>query len=73
MNIAYTNSQDFSFFFDAEVQLKQLIKKLQSKNYRDKEHGDIEKYIDKEGQEIFRCLLQAPYACGHESPNNILH
>ncbi len=34
MNIAYTNSQDFSFFSDAEVQLKQVINKLQSKNYR---------------------------------------
>ncbi len=58
MNIAYTNSQDFSFFSDAEVKLKQVINKLQSKKYHDKEHGDIEKYIDKEGQEIFRCLLQ---------------
>ena len=28
MNIAYTNSQDFSFFSDAEVQLKQIINKL---------------------------------------------
>lgn len=58
MNIAYTNSQDFSFFSDAKVQLEQIINELKSKNYRDKEHGDIEKYIDREGQEIFRCLLQ---------------
>jgi len=58
MNIAYTNSQDFSFFSDAKVQLEQIINKLQSKNSRNKEHGDIEKYIDIEGREIFRCLLQ---------------
>ena len=42
MNIAYTNSQDFSFFSDAKVQLEQIINELKSKNYRDKEHGDIE-------------------------------
>jgi len=58
MNIAYTNSQDFSFFSDAKSQLEQIINELQSKNCGNKEHGDIEKYIDKEGQEIFRCLLQ---------------
>ncbi len=58
MNTAYTNSQDFSFFSDAKVQLEQIIKRLQSHHCDDKEHGDIEKYIDKEGREIFRCLLQ---------------
>lgn len=58
MNTAYTNSQDFSFFSDAKVQLEQIIKRLQSNHCHDKEHGDIEKYIDKEGREIFRCLLQ---------------
>jgi len=45
MNIAYTNSQGFSFFYDAKVQLEQIINELQSKNCRDKEHGDIEKYM----------------------------
>ena len=58
MNIAYTSSQDFSFFSDAKVQLEQITKRLQSNHYHNKEHGDIEQYIDKEGREIFRCLLK---------------
>lgn len=58
MNIAYLNSNDFSFFSDAQEQLDQLIKQLQSEEQSNSEHGDIESFINKEGQEILRRLLQ---------------
>ncbi|MBT7993683.1 MAG: ISKra4 family transposase [Bacteroidetes bacterium] len=58
MNIAYLNSNDFSFFSGAQEQLEQLIQQLQSEHYAKSEHGDIEKFINKEGQEILRRLLQ---------------
>ena len=58
MNIAYLNSNDFSFFSGAQEQLDQLIKQLQSEHHAESEHGDIEKFINKEGQEILRRLLQ---------------
>jgi len=58
MNIAYLNSTDFSFFSGAHEQLVQLIKQLQSEYHTESEHGDIEKFINKKGQEILRQLLQ---------------
>jgi len=58
MNIAYLNSADFSFFSDAQEQLDHLIKQLLSESYADREHGDIEKYINQDGQELLRRLLQ---------------
>jgi len=58
MNLAYINSSEFSFFSDAQGQFDHLINQLQSEDYEDSEHGDIEKFINKSGQEILRCLLQ---------------
>jgi len=58
MNIAYLNSNDFSFFSGAQEQLEQLIHQLQSEHYAKREHGDIEKIINKDSQEILRWLLQ---------------
>ena len=58
MNIAYLNSNDFSFFSGAQEQLEQLIQQLQSEHYAKSEHGDIEKVINKDGQELLRRLLQ---------------
>ena len=58
MNIAYLNTNDFSFFSEAQEQLEQLIQKLQSEHYVKSEHGDIEKFINRDGQEILRRLLQ---------------
>ncbi|WP_198264594.1 hypothetical protein [sulfur-oxidizing endosymbiont of Gigantopelta aegis] len=58
MNIAYLNSNDYSFFFGAQDQLEQLIKQLQTDKHKNCEHGDIEDFINKEGQEILRRLLQ---------------
>lgn len=58
MNIAYLNSSDFSFFSSAQEQLDKLIQQLQSEHYAKSEHGDIEHFINKDGQEILRRLLQ---------------
>ena len=58
MNIAYLNSNDFSFFSGAQEQLDQLIQQLQSEHYAKSGHGDIEHFINKDGQEILRRLLQ---------------
>lgn len=54
MNIAYLNSNDFSFFSGAQEQLDQLITQLQSEHHTESEHADIEKFINKEGQELLR-------------------
>ena len=58
MNIAYLNTSDFSFFSGAQEQLDELINQLQSEDYANNEHGDIEQYINKSGQELLRRLLQ---------------
>ncbi len=58
MNLAYLNTNELSFFSDAQEQLEQLINQLQSEYYAESEHGDIEKYINKDGQELLRRLLQ---------------
>ena len=58
MNIAYQNSTDFSFFSGAQEQLNELISQLQSEDYTESEHGEIEKFINKQGQEVLRRLLQ---------------
>lgn len=58
MNIAYLNTTETSFFSDAKNQLEFLISQLQSEGYSQSEHGDVEKYINEEGNEILRLLLQ---------------
>ena len=58
MNVAYPNANDFSFFSGAQEQLEQLIQQLQSERYEESEHGEIEKFINQDGQEILRRLLQ---------------
>ncbi len=58
MNTAYLNTNDFSFFSGAQEQLDELISQLQSEDYANNEHGDIEHYINKTGQELLRRLLQ---------------
>ncbi len=58
MNIAYPNTNDFSFFSGAQEHLEQLIQPLQSEHYEESEHGEIEKFINQDGQEILRRLLQ---------------
>ncbi len=58
MNTAYLNSTDFSFFNNAQIQLTYLIEDLESKDSETNAHGDIERFINKKGQEILRELLQ---------------
>jgi len=58
MNPAYWNPPEFSFFSDATKQTDQMIGHLQSDNWRDNEHGDIEQYIQNEGFDVLRCLFQ---------------
>ena len=58
MKLAYLNSTDFSFFSDAQEQLDLLIEQLKSEHHTESEHGDIENFINKEGHEIMRRLLQ---------------
>ena len=58
MNVAYLNSSEFSFFSDAQAQFDQLVNQLSSEDDKNNEHGDIEKHINKEGQELLRRLLQ---------------
>ena len=58
MDVAYVNSDEFSFFSDAQEQFDQLIHQLSSEDYENHEHGDIEKHINTEGLELLRRLLQ---------------
>jgi hypothetical protein len=58
MNIAYLNTPDFSFFYDARKQLHHMAEYLQSDERFDNEHGDIEQYIQSEGFEVLRSLFQ---------------
>ena len=58
MTLAYLNSTDFSFFSDAQEQLDLLIEQLKSQYRVESEHGDVENFINKEGHEIMRRLLQ---------------
>jgi hypothetical protein len=58
MNLAYLNSSETSFFSDAQKQLDFVILQLSSQHNKTKEHGEIEQFINTEGNEILRCLLQ---------------
>ena len=58
MNIAYLNSSEFSFFTNAREQLEQMITQLQSEQQANSEHGDVEQYINIQGHELLRRLLQ---------------
>ena len=58
MNLAYLNSPEFSFFTDAREQLEQIITELQSDQQVNSEHGDVEQYINIQGLELLRRLLQ---------------
>jgi hypothetical protein len=40
------------------LQLDKIITALQSKEYANREHGEIEQYIKNEGNEVLRCLFQ---------------
>jgi predicted phosphatase len=52
MNVAYIKPSDLLFFCDAKVQLEQIITQLESIHYASCEHGEIEQFIKKEGDEV---------------------
>ena len=58
MNLAYLTTPEISFFSDAKKQFSSIISHLESENAQDKEHADIEQYIQDEGFELLRCLFQ---------------
>jgi len=58
MTLAYVNTPEISFFSDANKQFLHMISHLGSDNCKNKEHADIEKYIQGEGFELLRCLFQ---------------
>ena len=45
MNLAYLTPLEISFFSDAKNQFSDMISHLESENAKDKEHADIEQYI----------------------------
>lgn len=58
MNLAYLNTPEISFFSEANNQLSSMISHLGSERCKNKEHADIEKYIQHEGFELLRQLFQ---------------
>ena len=58
MQAEYFNCQDFSFFSPAQNQLDVMVQNLNSTELQDAEHRDVERYIQQEGFELLRLLLQ---------------
>ncbi len=58
MTLAYIKSKESSFFSDAQEQFDFIISQLDSDYFCDKEHGEIEHYIQEQGTELLRRLLQ---------------
>lgn len=58
MNVAYLNSPESSLYSSAREQLEHMIKYLDSSSVGGCEHGEIEQYINEEGHELLRRLLQ---------------
>ncbi len=72
MNIAYLNSNDFSFFSGAQEEFNLLIKQLKSEHKATSEHGDIENFINKKGHEAMRHLLQGRLDLKSDKDLNLL-
>ena len=58
MEEAYLISQSLDEFAAAREQFAHLVSELQSGDTLDMEHGDVEKLISEEGNELLRRLLQ---------------
>ena len=58
MSLAYSNTPKIAYFSEAQLQLKDMISYLESERVTKLEHGEIEKYINIEGTEVLRKLLQ---------------
>ena len=69
MSLAYSNTPKIAYFSEAQLQLKDMISYLESERVTKLEHGEIEKYINIEGTEVLRKLLQGYFdmkAAGEE-------
>lgn len=58
MEVAYTEILELDEFKAASDQLSALLNGLQSADMAEKEHGDVESYLSKQGTEFLRLLLQ---------------
>ena len=58
MQTEYANTQEISFFSEAQIQLDTIIHQLQGETLQNSEHGDVEQFIQNEGLELLRRLLQ---------------
>jgi len=52
MQTVYSNSPDFSFFSEANIQLDFIINHLSSSECSDSEHGEVEQFINQQGNEL---------------------
>ena len=59
MQVAYNNQEEFSAFSACREQLENIIVELLSAERAAQEHGEVEVFIQKEGTELLRKLLQA--------------
>ena len=58
MQVAYNNEEEFSAFFACREQLEHIIVALLSPERAAQEHGEVEVFIQEEGTELLRKLLQ---------------
>ncbi len=58
MQVAYNNQEEFSAFSACREQLENIIVALLSPERAAQEHGEVEVYIQEEGTELLRKLLQ---------------
>ena len=58
MQIAYNNQEEFSAFSACREQLENIIVALLSPERAIQEHGEVEVFIQEEGTELLRKLLQ---------------
>jgi len=58
MLVAYKNPEEFSAFSASREQLESIIQGLLSSERASQEHGEVENFIQQEGTELLRKLLQ---------------
>ena len=58
MSVAYNNQEEFSAFFASREKLESIIRCLLSSERASQEHGEVESFIQEEGTELLRKLLQ---------------
>lgn len=58
MSVAYKNQEEFSAFSASREQLESIIRILLSSERAAQEHGEVESFIQIEGTELLRKLLQ---------------